>query len=68
MQDSVKRTCKFIIGCIAVFSVAYYFAPERSTLVYNCNEITSDYPDAVIEECQKIKEKKWKPQKTLQTI
>lgn len=68
MQDTVKRTLRFIIGCTIMFSVAYYFAPERSISVYDCNDISPVYPDSVIEECQKIKEKKWKQQKTLQTI
>jgi hypothetical protein len=68
MQDTTKRTLNFIIACSAFFGSAYYFAPARSISVYDCNEITPDFPDAVIEECHIIKEKKWKQQKTLQTI
>jgi hypothetical protein len=68
MQDTTKRALNFIIGCSIAYASAYYFAPERSISVYDCNEVTPDYPDAVIEECHRIKEKKWKQQKTLQTI
>ena len=68
MQDTIKRTVKFLIGLTVTFAVANYFAPDRNIIVYNCNEITMDFPDVVKEECKRIKEKKWKQQKTLLTI